>query len=600
MGIFTGFLRTIFGHFDYVIYSLIKWITQGIFDIAFLRTDVSLVETIRNRLYVILGVFMLFKLSISFIGYIINPESMFSEKDKNKNLGGIISRTIVMLVLLILLPSIFSVLYRAQSAFLPVIPRLFFNTSETVTVAPSQEEVSDQAAESANEMAIMLLRAFYAPYYDEDNNYAAIGGVTDINDLEEFRSTLTEKVNGEYKYDYKFPISTVVAIVVIYIILKITITIATRTFKMLALEMIAPIPVMSYIDPKSSKDGAFAGWLKELSTTFLSLFLNLGLVYVMLFFIRELQNDNLFASYGAAEGTGVNPVRKAYLIVFLILGILKFAKEAPEFFKSIFGIKGSKAGDGFSKSMGGISGAITGGVAGAAGGLVTGRGLSGAITGAATGANASREAALQGKSINSYKAGADAAIKARTGDKDRVSGFPAAIQRRAEKSQYNREAAKFGITENSIDIAKSDMIAKQGLATDAEHMYREIINQEAQYTEADKVAGAPRYADYHAYETRKTTAYSDWQTKAAAADKAERTFSKGKELAKVYRVGKSDPETYKEKMSPTGRAKTKVKQTAETAYDNVATRAGGQTISQRRDARTTKIADKGGYNPDDR
>ena len=44
----------------------------------------------------------------------------------------------------------------------------------------------------------------------------------------------------------------------------ITIDVAKRVFKLIILEVVAPIPIMSLIDPKSSKDGAFSHWLKSL------------------------------------------------------------------------------------------------------------------------------------------------------------------------------------------------------------------------------------------------------------------------------------------------------------------------------------------------
>lgn len=612
MKLFMDIFRFLVGHIDYAIYSLIEWVTQGIFDIAFLRADVSLVETVRNRLYVILGVFMLFKLSISFMGYIVNPESMLSDKEKQKNISGLIGRTILMLIFLILLPTFFSVLYRAQSVFLPVLPRVLLNTTDSggTVIENTQEAVSQQSAENASNMAIMLLQAFYTPYYDADDDYVQVGGVKEIESLDDFRSTLTDKQGGalgiqvgvlgaEYKYDYKIPFATIVGIITLFLLVSITIDIAARVFKMLVLEMIAPIPVMSYIDPKSSKDGAFVSWIKQLSNTFLDLFFKLGLIYLILFFVRELNNDNLFISYGSAEGTGVNPARKAYLIVFLILGLLKFAKDAPEFIRSIFGIKG-KGGEGITKAAAGALGFLSGGATGAVGGLVAGRGLRGAATGAISGATASGSAAAQGKSISGFKAGSDAAIQARTGDKNAKAGILAKAQQAAIAGQSRREASKIGINQQSLDLAKQDMIEKKTLATNAEYSYRELMQQESQFTEADRQVGSAGYAAYQAYETRKNQAYSDWQDKAATSDKAERNFTKAKEIAKSFGVEPSDTQKYKHAMSRTGQAKDAVKAAGERTIDAASTALGGNTIADRRDNRTTKIARKGGFNPDDR
>ena len=111
---FNNFIRSLFSAIDYFIYSSIEWVTQGIFDIAELRTNVTIVETVRTKIYIILGIFMLFKISSSLIHFMINPDQM---NDKEKGAVKLISRTITMLIMLILLPTIFTYIYKAQSVF---------------------------------------------------------------------------------------------------------------------------------------------------------------------------------------------------------------------------------------------------------------------------------------------------------------------------------------------------------------------------------------------------------------------------------------------------------------------------------------------------
>lgn len=638
MRIFSDAIRIIFGVIDLTIYSLIEWVTQGIFDLAFLRVDAGLVETVRTRLYVILGVFMLFKLSISFMGYIVNPEQM-TDKDKSKNIGGMITRTIVMLMFLILLPTLFTVVYRAQAVFLPVLPRVLLNSSENSgqIADTSQEGISQQSAANAQNMAVILLRAFYHPQYDAEKNYESVEGVKEIQSLKDFDTSVLDTHNfgvlakPNYKYEYKIPFATIVGMITLYILVTITIDVGVRIFKMLVLEMLAPIPVMSYIDPKSSKDGAFANWVKQLTSTFFDLFIKLGLVYLILFFVQELSTDNLFVNYGGAEGAGINPVRKAYLYVFLILGLLKFAKDAPEFIRSIFGIKG-KGGEGLSKFAGGALGALTGGAAGAVGGLMTG-GLSGAATGLLTGGAAGGAAGAQGKKGGGYRAGADAALQAKTGDPKAKSGMLNKLQQAAAAKQARQAASRIGITEDALDIAQSDMIKKKRDATDAEYAYNEIAAEESAYSAADRVpppaytpaviphvykpevmkrlqeeeaaraaAHKEKYASQYAYQDfqkRKQAAYANWQKKSSDASSAERNYTKGKEIAKKYGIGKSDADKYRSKINgPTLGERARAK--GEVYYDKVQTKLGNDTLEQKREDRMTDIAHAGGFNPDGR
>ena len=94
---FNDMVRMFFAWLDYNIYSFIEFVTQGIFDIAHLRSNVNLVETVRDKIYVILGIFMLFKISSSLIQYMVNPDMM---TDKEKGASKLISRTITMLCML--------------------------------------------------------------------------------------------------------------------------------------------------------------------------------------------------------------------------------------------------------------------------------------------------------------------------------------------------------------------------------------------------------------------------------------------------------------------------------------------------------------------
>ena len=82
---FNNFIRSLFCSIDYFIYSSIEWVTQGIFDISELRTNINIVSQVRNKLYVLLGIFMLFRISITLINYMINPEQMVDKERGIRN-----------------------------------------------------------------------------------------------------------------------------------------------------------------------------------------------------------------------------------------------------------------------------------------------------------------------------------------------------------------------------------------------------------------------------------------------------------------------------------------------------------------------------------
>ena len=393
-------VRTIFGLLDRLVYGLIKWILFGIFDLANLTTNSDVFSGIYSRIYVILGIFMAFKLSFSFFQYIIDPESMTGKSDKS--ISKLFIRVMIMLSALILLPTLLfgqngneGLLTRAQNAFLPSVPKFIFGVDDlgglTVGGNTDSEKFSNSIEQSANDIMITTLSGFFAPSDDLDE--ACGDGTYDdtppIENLEDFANDLLITCNKKgdivigtthfhtgtkfYKYSYMWFISTVVGILIAALLLGITLDIAKRIFKLMVLEVIAPIPIMSLIDPKGSKDGAFSKWWHSLLSTFLDIFIKLGLVYIIIVMIhlivQAVNGGNLFANFPQNSG-----FRGTYLTILLILGLIFFAKEAPKFIKNALGIK-SEGGGLFDdvKSIGKAAGLVGGAAVGTAG--VIGSGL---------------------------------------------------------------------------------------------------------------------------------------------------------------------------------------------------------------------------------
>ena len=329
--------RWIVGSIDYFIYSIIEFITQGIFDLSSLRVHIGIIDSFRNRIYAILGVIMLFKLTISFFQLMFDPEKLLVSK---KGIKKIFANVFIVIVVIMLLPTTFNVLYRAQKVFLPVLPRILFAEEKTTN------NVDETVKKNSSQMSIILLKSFFTPRRDANNNYASIDGSKEIESLKEFSEKINESDNSgflgfgsHYRYEYKWPLSTIVGAIAVFLLFSITLKVAIRVFKMIILEMIAPIPVISLLDTSDKKESAFSTWLQTLISTFLDIFLSLGTIYIVLYFINALSTDKLFIDYGAAEGLKEDPMRLMYLKVILILGLLKFAKDLPSFIKGVIGIK---------------------------------------------------------------------------------------------------------------------------------------------------------------------------------------------------------------------------------------------------------------------
>ncbi len=356
---FMNIIRSIFCFLDGLVYRLIRWILYGVFDISSITTNSDVFSGIAERVYVVLGIFMAFKLSFSFFQYIIDPESMTKSE---KGVSKLFLRVFLMLFALILLPTLLfgqgtskGMLSRAQDAFLPVLPKLILGTQNS----SNSGNIDQTLDETADEITVTTLGGFFTPSkeIDEKCGEGTYENTPPIESLEDFENNinLTCDVKGTgvlgigatkyYKYSYMPFVSTVVGVLIAGLFLAITLDLAKRLFKLIILEVIAPIPIMSLIDPKGSKDGAFGHWVKNLTSTFLDIFIKLGIVYIVIVLIHMVVSANaeggLFVDYPTFKESGF---RSVYLTIFLILGLIFFAKEAPKFIKDSLGLKSDSGG----------------------------------------------------------------------------------------------------------------------------------------------------------------------------------------------------------------------------------------------------------------
>lgn len=345
--IFMDGIRNFFIVVDKGIYSLIGILYNIIVTLAEIKiVEDTSIDMIANRLYSFIGIFMLFKVSFSLINYIINPDSV---TDKEKGGAKMITNIVITFVLIIITPFCFNLLTKAQSAILNdnIIPTLF---SGSDTSFAGEFKIDDHCTDSVqaglvydfNEqketfnygeyVAMMSLRPFYqindsisaddiTTFIDETNYCSA----TDVTKL--LTPTIVNEAPDEeepYYVDYSLLLSTVIGIILVLIFAGFCLDIALRTVKLAFLEIIAPIPIMSYIDPASSKKGMFSKWLKEVGTTWADLFIRLIAVFFALFLISNIQWSN----------TGNNVI----IDVLIILGILMFAKKLPDILKKMLNI----------------------------------------------------------------------------------------------------------------------------------------------------------------------------------------------------------------------------------------------------------------------
>lgn len=313
-----------------------------------LSTDI--IVNITNKISLILGLFMIFRLTFAFIQYLINPDTM---TDKNKGAGNLVTKMIVMVVMLGSTPYMFKLAFSLQNAINEdkIIPRIIMGYSP---------DESNNAT-----MGSMLAQSTFYTFFrinenvtckDSDADLALVTTDAIKEDLKSADFSLlstfvNQKCNlndDSSKKDYIYELDAgglgclVIGVAVLYIVFIFTIQLAVRLFQLAYLQVIAPIPIMMYITPKG--DEKLKKWGSQCLTTFLDYFLRTAIIYFVLYLIQEIISNFDSSSLSSIWQTGNNVASKSYILGVLIIGLLAFAKKVPNLIKEIFPSLGGAAG----------------------------------------------------------------------------------------------------------------------------------------------------------------------------------------------------------------------------------------------------------------
>ena len=360
------FIYPIFFGLDCVVYGLI----QSVYNLFFQLSNVSIladttIESFAQRIYVIVGVFMMFKVAISLITMMVSP-------DKIQSGGGkLVQRIVISLVLLVVAPNIFTLAYRIQSYIIRdnVLGNLILGASSA-----SDADLEASYEDGGQTISVQVFKGFFHPVNSsievktpdqcsgETGNdpaciYATADSVDDFGDI-----------IASHDYDYSFVISTVAGAYVAWMLVLYCFDIAVRAVKLAFLQLIAPVPILAYID-ESKGNNVFNNWLKQCTSSFLSLFIRLITIYFVIFIISEIVRQNGLGYYMFDADTQqyvYSSVGSNWLLgAFIIIGLLLFAKQVPKLIEDVTGIQSEKAfsSNGTSAFFGALGGSLVGGAA---------------------------------------------------------------------------------------------------------------------------------------------------------------------------------------------------------------------------------------------
>ena len=490
--VFINAGRTIMAFLDIIGVELLGAIYKIFYMVAnatIIKGDV--LKVFYSRIQLILGILMIFKLAMSILNIIINPDLI---KDQKQGAGKIVTRIVVALFMLTLVIPInipnaqsdslnayindhgilFGFLYKTQDTILSenIIAKLVLGVSSDSNSNLNVNNLDDVG----NTMASTVLKVFVRinvkdesePICDNENDKDPCPNVVcpdEVNAshyaednvdpqiiLDHINENCGSGSDQRYAFVYTPFLGAVIMIIMALIIAGFTIDIAVRAIKLAVLRLVAPVPIISYINPPKQGGGAFDNWTKSLISTYVDLFVRLAIVYFGLFLIRSLLDTGLDV-FGGDAAANASTFYAGMAFIFVILGILVFMRQAPGFIKDILGVKGKPMGNvGLSSLLGGTAMALGGG------------GLAGFALGAMQGFDTASKAAAEGKAFTptqSWAQNRDQMAKIRTGDKDARGGILGGMMDRSLYYVRERQLGIKGLSYENAELAKNAHYAQQ-------------------------------------------------------------------------------------------------------------------------------------------
>ena len=305
---------------------------------------------ITKNMYEILSIVMLFALAYGILVKIVDPENSKSGVDGKK----ILQKLVMAIVLLALVPSIFSFMFGLQDA---VLESNVLNSIFTGTNSNGAESIENAGIS----MAVNSFIPFFTPNVDNDANPE--DARKEIRNKSEYGITLNNESYGckenectledvdnfalntgnfgfyqafalnihEGDIDFQWLIALVVGGFLVYAMISFCFDMALRTCKLAFFEIIAPIAIFCNVIPKM--EDVFKKWLSNTTKTFIAVFTRIIVMNFGVYLISIICSDRINLGLENTGNWFLNLIAKC----FLILGIVMFMRQAPKLLSDLFG-----------------------------------------------------------------------------------------------------------------------------------------------------------------------------------------------------------------------------------------------------------------------
>ena len=329
----------LFSWLDFAIYSLVKYIVRLIILVAnYDFFSEGTINELADRVYIILGVLVLFKIVISAIQYMVNPDTF---DDKEKGMAGILKKTLICMALLAVIRPIFMFAIKIQQTVVATVPALVLGT-EAENFSIKSPDAMTQLDEIGDLVAGTTIRTFVT-MKDATKTDPMKDNVPEGKQLEAFSTNILNGCDkgigsGKYfkadqcDYNYQWGISTAAGVFLLYVLLSMALDVGIRTIKLGIIQILAPIPISSYMVSKDK----FNKFVKTSVKIYLDLFIRLIVIYFIIFFVNKvIINIGNSVDINGYPASGTDAL---FVKVIIICALFMFAKNAPKFICNLLGL----------------------------------------------------------------------------------------------------------------------------------------------------------------------------------------------------------------------------------------------------------------------
>lgn len=413
-------LYTISLFLDGVIYSVVSYV----YKIFMLMSQIKfsrifdMMEPLIDRVKAVIIVLVLYKLGRSLIEYMINP----AKATDNKSGGAaLVKNLFITAALLILYPFLFGVMNDISLLIIGSEDGDYEYLGQLIdTVGGNDEGLlirfvwgSSGAAKDVDMGEWLAHETLTLFLHDQDSTGS---GITTTY-VDEHALKINVKDGATYNFteahnivddigvnvEYTLPfVSSIMGFYLIYSIAKVAIEIGVRMFKLIILQILAPLAIVTIID-KGTESDTLKTFLKTYISVFLEAITRIAIVYIITTFVAAFIGD-ITSYFGDVTSIQESVITRGLICIIVLVAGYKVIGILPKFIDEALGTKlGSSAGGGgFGKFAAGLVGGAIGLGSGLATGIFGGAGIGGTLANMVGGAVGGAQSGMKGKNVADF------------------------------------------------------------------------------------------------------------------------------------------------------------------------------------------------------